>query len=116
MWEGFIILDDSPIHVVGHGARMPTVSVALDLSLELRAFLLELESCFFEFLVPRPQLLHPQARRGLCISLDLIVEVVWWGSPSLVDAFDVSPKGIYHKTFSRGVMAPPNGVRVRERL
>ena len=29
-------------------ARVPTVSVALDLPIELRAFLLELESCFLE--------------------------------------------------------------------
>ena len=43
MWEGFVVLDDPPVHVAGHGARTPTVSVALDLSLELRAFLLELE-------------------------------------------------------------------------
>ena len=58
MWEGFIILDDSPIHVVGHGARMPTVSVALDLSLELHVFLLELEPCFLDLLVLGLQLLY----------------------------------------------------------
>ena len=57
VWEGFVILDDPLVHVTGHDACTPTVSVALDLSLELRAFLLELESCFFELLVPRPQLL-----------------------------------------------------------
>ena len=44
---------------MGHGARTPTVYVVLDLSLELHAFLLELESCFFELLVPRLQLLYP---------------------------------------------------------
>ena len=59
VWEGFIVLDDSPIHVAGHGACTPTVSVVLDLSLELHAFLLELESCFFELLVSPPQLLYP---------------------------------------------------------
>ena len=64
MWEGFVVLDDPPVHVVGHDTRTLTVSVVLDLSLELRAFLLELESCFFELLVPRPQLLYPQARWG----------------------------------------------------
>ena len=51
VWEGFIILDDPPIHVAGRGAFTPTVSVVLNLLLELRAFLLELESCFFELLV-----------------------------------------------------------------
>ena len=62
VWEGFVVLDDPPVHVVGHGARTPTVSVALDLRLKLRAFPLELELCFFKLLVPRPQLLYPQAR------------------------------------------------------
>ena len=59
VWQGFVILDDPSVHVVGHGMRTPTVSMALDISLELHAFLLELESCFFELLVPCPQLLYP---------------------------------------------------------
>ena len=59
VWEGFIVLDDPLVHVTGHGMRTPTVFVALDLSLELRAFLLELESCFLELLVPNLQLFHP---------------------------------------------------------
>ena len=116
VWERFIVLDDRPIHIVGHGARTPTVSMAFDLSLELRAFLLELESCFFELLVPCPQLLYPQVRWGPYIPLDLVVEVVCWGSPSLVDAFDVFLEGTCHKTFSRGVMAPPTRVRVGDGL
>ena len=49
-WGGFVVLDDPPVHVAGHGTRTPTVSMAL----ELRVFLLELESCFFELLVLRP--------------------------------------------------------------
>ena len=83
VWEGFVVLDDPLVHVMGRGVRTPIISVALDLSLELCAFLLELESCFFELLVPRPQLLYPQARWGPCIPLDLIVEVIHWGSLSL---------------------------------
>ena len=59
VWEGFIILDDPPVHVAGHGVHTPAVSVVLDLSLELRAFLLKLESCFVGFLVLGLQLLHP---------------------------------------------------------
>ena len=59
MREGFIVGDDPSVHVVGHGAHAPTISVALDLSLELHAFLLELESCLLELLVPGLQLLHP---------------------------------------------------------
>ena len=68
VWEGFIVLDDPPVHVMGHDARAPTVSMALDLSIELRTFLLKLESCFLELLVLGLQLLHPQARQGRCIS------------------------------------------------
>ena len=81
--------------------------MALDLSLELRTFLLELESCFLKLLVLGLQLLHPQARWAPCIPLDLIVEVIRWGSLFLVDAFDMSLGGTYHETFTRGVMAPP---------
>ena len=55
VWEGFAILVDPLVHVVGHGMRTPTVSVAL----ELRAILLKLESCFFELLVLLPQPLYP---------------------------------------------------------
>ena len=76
VWEGFVVLDDPLVHVMGHNVRTPTVSMALDLSLELRSFLLELESCFFELLVPRPQLLYPHMRWGPCIPLDLVIEVV----------------------------------------
>ena len=112
VWEGFVVLDDHPVHVVGHDARTPTVSVVLDLSFELHAFLLELESCFLELLVPSLQLLYSQARWGPCIPLDLVIEVVCWGSLSLMDAFNVSFGGTYHETFMRRVMAPPAGVRV----
>ena len=59
MREASVVLDDPPVHIVGHGTRTPTVSMALDLSLKLRAFLLKLESCFFNLLVPSPQLLYP---------------------------------------------------------
>ena len=54
VWEGSIIFDDPLVHVAGHGVRTPTVCVALDLSLELYALLLELESCILELLVSRP--------------------------------------------------------------
>ena len=51
VWEGFIILDDPLIHIAGHGARAPTVSMALHLSIEFRMFLLELESRFLDLLM-----------------------------------------------------------------
>ena len=54
VWEGSIVFDDPSVHVTGHGACTPTVSMVLDLTLELCALLLELESCILELLVPRP--------------------------------------------------------------
>ena len=57
-------------------------------------------------------MLYLQARRGPCIPLGLIVEVIRWGSLFIMDAFDMSLEGTYHETFMRRVMAPPAGVRV----
>ena len=51
VWEGFIILDDPPVHIVGHGACAPTVPLALDLVSKLCAFLLELELRLLELSV-----------------------------------------------------------------
>lgn len=31
VWEGFIVLDDPLVHVMGHSAHTPTVSMALEL-------------------------------------------------------------------------------------
>ena len=47
-------------------------------------------------------LVNEKVRWGPCIPLDLIVEVVCWGSLSLVDAFDVSLEGTCHEIFTRG--------------
>ena len=46
VWEGFIILNDPLVHITSHGTCAPTVFVVLDLTIELRTFLLELEPCF----------------------------------------------------------------------
>jgi len=116
VWEGFIILDDPSVHVMGHGARTPAVFMVLDLSLELCAFLLKLELCFLKLLVLGFQLFHPHARWGRYLPLSLIVEVVRRGSLLLVDAFDVSLWFTCHKTFTRGVMTPLARVRARGRL
>ena len=74
--EGFIVYDDSPVHVSSHGACAPIVSAALYLPIELRVFLLELDSCFLDLSVLGFQLLHPHARWGRCLPLGLIAEVV----------------------------------------
>jgi hypothetical protein len=114
--EGFIIGDDPSVHVAGHGAGAPTISAALDVLIELRAFLLELESCLLDVSVSGFQLLHRHAWRGRCLPLCLVVEVVCWGSLLLVDAFDVPLGGTRHEAFTRGVVASPAGVRARGRL
>ena len=49
--KGFIIDDDPLVHVAGHGACAPIVSVVLDFSIELYAFLLKLEPRFLYLLV-----------------------------------------------------------------
>ena len=87
--EGFIIYDDPLVHIAGHGACAPTISVMLYLLIELRAFLLELESRFLDLSVSGFQLLHRHAWRDCCLPLGLVIEVVCWGSLPLVDAFDV---------------------------
>ena len=110
---GFFIDDDPLVYVVGHGTCVPTVSMALDLPIELRVFLLELESRFLDLSVSGFQLLHPHARWGRCLPLGLIVEVVHRGCLLLVDAFNVYLGGTCHKTFTRGVMASPTGVRAK---
>jgi len=46
--ERLIILDDPLVHVTGHGACAPPVSMALNLAIKLRAFLLNLESHFLK--------------------------------------------------------------------
>ena len=46
--KGFIVGDDPLIYIMGHGACAPTVSVALDLPIELCVFLLELELLLIE--------------------------------------------------------------------
>jgi hypothetical protein len=90
--------------------------VALDLPIELRAFLLELELCFLDLLALGFQLLHPYARWGRCLPIGLNVEVICRGSLHLVDAFNVSLEGTCHEAFTRGVMASPARVRARGRL
>ena len=100
--DASVVLDDPPVYVAGDGACTATVSAAFDLTLELRTLLLQLESRILDLLVLCPQLLHPQARQGPCISLDLVVGVIHRSSPSLVDTFDVSLGGASHETFSQG--------------
>jgi hypothetical protein len=57
MRKTVVILDDPPVHVMGHGACTPAFSTACDLTLELYALLLQLEAHILELLLPRPQLL-----------------------------------------------------------
>ena len=49
--EHLIVFNDPSVHIMGHGTCAPAISVALDLPIELRVLLLELESCFLELSV-----------------------------------------------------------------
>ena len=111
--RAFIVYDDSPVHVAGHGACVPTVSAALYLLVELRAFLLELESRFLNLSVSSFQLLHRYAWQGRYLPLGLIAKVIHWSSLPLVDTFDVPLGGTHHEAFMRGVMDSPARVRAR---
>ena len=62
--KGFIIGDHPLVYIMGHGTCAPTVSTALDLPIELHAFLHKLESCFLDLPLLGFQLLHPHARWG----------------------------------------------------
>ena len=44
--KGSIIGDDPSVYIMGHGACTPTVSAALDLPIEPRAFLHKLDTGF----------------------------------------------------------------------
>ena len=46
--KGFIIDDDPSVHVMGHGACAPTVSVAFNLPIDLRVFPHKRESGFID--------------------------------------------------------------------
>ena len=35
VWEGSIVFDDPLVHILGHGVRTPTVSIALELHVPL---------------------------------------------------------------------------------
>ena len=49
--KGFIIGDDPPVYIAGHGACTPTVSTVFDLPIELHAFLLKLELRYLDLLM-----------------------------------------------------------------
>ena len=49
--KGFIVSDDPSVHVMGPGARAPTVSAAFNLSIDLHAFPHKLDSDFLDLLL-----------------------------------------------------------------
>ena len=73
--KGFIVGDDPLVYITGHGACTPIVSAALNLPIELRAFLPKLESCFLNLPLSGFQLLHPHARWGHCLPFGFVTEV-----------------------------------------
>ena len=113
MRKGFTIGDDPSVHVTGHGACAPTVSVVFDLPIDLRVLPNKLLSGFVYLPLSGSQLLHPYVWWGHCPPFGSIVEVAYRGSVIRGDALDVSLGGTRHETFSGGVMAPPARVRAR---
>ena len=111
--KGFIIGDDPPVYIAGHGTCAPTVSAAFDLSIEHCALLYKLDSGFLDLSLSGFQLLHPHVRWGHYVPLNFITEVAHQGSLLRGDAFDVSLGGTRHEAFLGGVMAPPARVRAR---
>jgi hypothetical protein len=59
VWKVAIILDDPPVYIVGPGSRWSAVLTVFNLAFEHRAFLPQLEPCFFDLPLSLPQLCHP---------------------------------------------------------
>ena len=54
MQEASVVLDDPLIYVAGDSVRAATIPATLYLTFELRALLLQLDSCIFMLLMQRP--------------------------------------------------------------
>ena len=78
--KGFIIGDDPPVYIAGHGTCAPTVSTVFDLSIMLRVLLLKLDFGFLDLSLLGLQLLHPHARWGHCLPFGFVAEVAHRGS------------------------------------
>ena len=64
--KGFIVGDDPSVHVVGHGACVPSISTAPDLLVDLLVLPNKLLFGFVYFPLLGFQLLHPYVRWGRC--------------------------------------------------
>ena len=111
--KGCTIGDDPLVYITGHGACVPTISMAFDLPINFRVFPNKLLSSFVDLPLLGSQLLQPYVRWGLYISFSFATEVAYWGSLLCRDAFDVSLRGIHHETFLGGLVALPARVRAR---
>jgi hypothetical protein len=100
-WGTLIIFEDPPVDIGGVGACPPTISAVSNLALEFGMFLLQLEACLLELLLPVSQLLQPHARRGL-VSLPGSIVGDARGSVSIMDAFNVPLWGSTMKNSREG--------------
>ena len=111
--KGFIVGNDPLVHIMGHGMCAPTISMAFDLLIDLRAFPHKLEYGFLNVPLSSSKLLHPHVRWGPSLPFGFATEVAHQGSLLHGDAFDISLGGTCHEAFPRGVMTPTVGVRAR---
>ena len=80
--ESPIIGEDPPMDITGRGACVPTVSVTLDLLLDVSVFPDELLPDFIYFLLLGSQLLHPYMMWGRCPPFGCATEVACRVPPS----------------------------------
>jgi hypothetical protein len=112
-WESVIILDDSPVHVVGMHAHL--ITVLCNLMLECWSLLLQMESRGFELLLSLPQLVHMWVGRDFRIRRSPMTVSRMRGSPvppvrgAVVGTRDVSLEGhltarvvndVHHEAFT----------------
>ena len=91
--KGFIIGDDPPVYIAGHGTCAPTVSAAFDLSIEHCALLYKLDSGFLDLSLSGFQLLHPHVRWGHYLPFGFITKVAHRGASS-VGMLLMCPSGV----------------------
>ena len=90
--KGFTIGDDPSVHVTGHGACVPTISVAFDLLIDFHVLPYKLLPDFIYFLLLGSQLLHPYMMWGRCPPFGCATEVACRGSLLHGDAFRRVPR------------------------
>jgi hypothetical protein len=128
-WKAVIVLNDSPMHVTGPSVHL--VMVLCNLILEHRTLLLQIESRGFELPLLLLQLAHTRVGRDLHVYHSPMPIGRMWGSlvfplrGTIVGTNTASLRGclsmrvisdLRHEIFTRGVVAPVAGGRIRDCL